>query len=321
MWSTYLRSLSVPTLLLTWGAASVFGILGGPFGTFEWLTFGERLVYWPSLWAFGILIGCGFRLLYETVLGVRQFWRYVLLESVSVGLIMAFPYLALLSYFADIARANLPSLLELGAYNFAMTFFCVTLRRVFYPQEQEQEQADLPSSQGDLSPEDPPSVGGAPAQIRCQPVNVRPPQTGPSDILPAEHAPVPFAPAPRPQPAHRPRLLERLPEEYHGDIWHLQSRDHYVHVTTSQGSHQVLIRLADAITELDGVEGLQVHRSHWVAEDAVTEALKMTSKAKLTLRNGAVVPVSRTYLSDVEDAGLFDLPLPPAEPSPQMRVS
>ncbi len=274
MLQAYLRSLGVPTLLLTWVAASAFGVIGGPFGTFEWLTVGERLIYWPSLWAVGIVIGCGLRLLYEEVLGIRKFWSYALLESCSLGALMAFPYHSLLHYFAEIDHSHLPSLLQLGLYNFVMTFFCVSLRYLFYPEPAAQE------------------AKGHPAVSETSAIEAQP-------VVPK--------PEPEPEPSGLPRLLQRLPKGHHGDIWHLQSRDHYVHVTTSKGSHQVLIRLADAMAELDGVQGMQVHRSHWVAEDAVTDARKLTSKAELTLRNGAVVPVSRTYLSDVEDAGFFDL--------------
>ncbi|WP_406870827.1 LytTR family DNA-binding domain-containing protein [Thioclava sp. 'Guangxiensis'] len=292
MWQAYLRSLSVPTLLLTWVAASAFGVLGGPFGTFEWLTVGERLVYWPSLWALGITIGCALRLLYEEVLQIRNFWSYALLEASSLGLLMAFPYHSLLHYLAEIDHAHLPSLLQLGAYNFVMTFFCVSLRRLFYPE----------------------SKGSATGEDEVRPVSdrqsVAPQADAASYASPADPEPA-FSPDATREPEldalTTPRLLQRLPKARQGDIWHLQSRDHYVHVTTSKGSHQVLIRLADAMAELEGVQGLQVHRSHWVAEEAVAEGRKLNSKAELTLRNGAVIPVSRTYLSDAEDAGFFDL--------------
>ena len=55
------------------------------------------------------------------------------------------------------------------------------------------------------------------------------------------------------------------------------------------------MRLSDAIDELDGIEGAQVHRSWWVARDAITEAVRGDGRATLTLKDGAEVPVSRTY--------------------------
>ena len=53
--------------------------------------------------------------------------------------------------------------------------------------------------------------------------------------------------------------------------------------------------LAEALFELEGVEGAQVHRSWWVARAAIAQARRGEGRATLTLKDGSKVPVSRTY--------------------------
>ncbi|SIO56404.1 transcriptional regulator, LytTR family [Rhodovulum sp. ES.010] len=98
----------------------------------------------------------------------------------------------------------------------------------------------------------------------------------------------------------RPALLARLPEVSRGHVIRLSSRDHYVRVVTDAGHAEILMRFADAIAELEGIDGLQVHRSHWVAADAVTGHRHADGRLFLVLRDGTEVPVSRRYRPDVE---------------------
>ncbi|MBJ3785917.1 LytTR family DNA-binding domain-containing protein [Devosia sediminis] len=118
----------------------------------------------------------------------------------------------------------------------------------------------------------------------------------------AEAAPVSAQAASQPEPA----LLDRLPRAQRGRLIHLAVSDHYVDVTTERGTSLVLIRLSDAIRETAPVAGLQVHRSHWVALDAVRRSLRQNGKAMLELETGTKVPVSRTYLEAARAAGLFE---------------
>jgi DNA-binding LytR/AlgR family response regulator len=48
-----------------------------------------------------------------------------------------------------------------------------------------------------------------------------------------------------------------------------------------------------------------VHRSWWVARDAVVEAERGDGRAILTLKGGAKVPVSRTYAKTLRERGWF----------------
>lgn len=110
--------------------------------------------------------------------------------------------------------------------------------------------------------------------------------------------------ATRPVEAERPALLDRLPLPQRGRLLHLEVADHYVEVTTDRGKALLLLRLSDAIRETAPVSGLQVHRSHWVALDAVRRVARQDGKPIIELETGEVVPVSRTYLGAAREAGL-----------------
>lgn len=99
-----------------------------------------------------------------------------------------------------------------------------------------------------------------------------------------------------------PPLLQRLPKAVRGKISHMSMADHYVEVFTDSGRAMVLMRLSDAIAETRGVRGLQVHRSHWVATDAVAGLERVEGRVVLKLRTGDVLPVSRSYLPAVRAA-------------------
>ena len=57
----------------------------------------------------------------------------------------------------------------------------------------------------------------------------------------------------------------------------------------------ILMRLYDAIKELEGIEGSQTHRSWWVAKEAVAETIRGDGRINLKLSNGELAPVSRSF--------------------------
>jgi DNA-binding LytR/AlgR family response regulator len=59
------------------------------------------------------------------------------------------------------------------------------------------------------------------------------------------------------------------------------------------------MRMRDAVAELDGLPGLQVHRSWWVASEAVERVEKEDGRARLRLTNGMIVPVARSQMGAV----------------------
>jgi hypothetical protein len=113
-------------------------------------------------------------------------------------------------------------------------------------------------------------------------------------------------PAPEPEAPGAPRairFLDRLPPELGSDLIALEMEDHYVRAHTALGSGLVLLRLSDALAELGAVEGMQVHRSWWVARHAVKDVARHGRNVRLVLDTGIEAPVSRANVSVLRDAG------------------
>ncbi len=126
------------------------------------------------------------------------------------------------------------------------------------------------------------SLAGAPPNA--------PPPTPPSGAMSAQ----PVSPA----------FADRLPAKLRAaDIHAVSAEDHYLRVHTSAGETMILMRLADAIRELGALEGMQTHRSWWVARQGLADTAKGDGKVTLKLKSGAEAPVSRTYQKAVKDAG------------------
>jgi DNA-binding LytR/AlgR family response regulator len=102
-----------------------------------------------------------------------------------------------------------------------------------------------------------------------------------------------------------PALLERLPLEKRGPLVALSVEDHYVRIRTTRGEEMILMRLSDAIRETAPEPGLRVHRSHWVAIARVTAARRDGDRAILTMAHGGDIPVSRSHIPSVKEAGLL----------------
>ena len=102
------------------------------------------------------------------------------------------------------------------------------------------------------------------------------------------------------------RFPERLPMKLRGAaIRAVQAEDHYLRIHTDRGSDLILMRLSDALEELEGLEGSQTHRSWWVAKDAVRDVARGDGRATLTLEGGLTAPVSRRYARALREAGWY----------------
>jgi hypothetical protein len=101
-------------------------------------------------------------------------------------------------------------------------------------------------------------------------------------------------------------FLARLPPRLGRDLLCLQMEDHYVRAHTAAGSDLILIPLHQAVAELQGLEGLQVHRSWWVARHAVVEVERDGRSVRLKLRNGVTAPVSRRAIAALKAAAWID---------------
>ena len=101
-------------------------------------------------------------------------------------------------------------------------------------------------------------------------------------------------------------FLARLPERLGRELVALQMEDHYVRAHTGRGSELILIPLHQAIRELDATPGLRVHRSWWVAREAVTGCVRDGRNLRLRLSNGMQAPVSRASVAAARAAGLLE---------------
>ena len=107
--------------------------------------------------------------------------------------------------------------------------------------------------------------------------------------VPARQALVPVAtPAATPDP---------------GAVLYLRMEDHYVRIRTEQGSRLEMGPLARVTAGLSGVEGLQTHRSWWVARRAIEGVERDGRNLRLRLIDGETAPVSRASVAKLRAAG------------------
>jgi LytTr DNA-binding domain len=142
-------------------------------------------------------------------------------------------------------------------------------------------------------------------------VQARPREAMPAVVVqqaaePPALAPIASAATPQPTPvsaalAPHP-LLDQLPPELGSDIIALEMEDHYVRVHTALGSALVLMRLRDAMALVGEVEGMQVHRSWWVARTAVEDTVRDGRNIRLRLARDIEAPVARANVATLRDA-------------------
>ncbi|MZR12240.1 hypothetical protein GQE99_04345 [Maritimibacter sp. DP07] len=110
-------------------------------------------------------------------------------------------------------------------------------------------------------------------------------------------------PEPAPEPVREdPLFIRNLSPDLGREIISISTRDHYLDVVTAEGKDRILKRMSDAVAELNGLPGLQIHRSHWVALDAVERLEREGRKARVVLKNGATLPVSRPNIPALAEA-------------------
>jgi len=128
-----------------------------------------------------------------------------------------------------------------------------------------------------------------------------PPMATPSPMPAPMLSPV-FAPAQPPAPPPPNPLLAQMPAELGSDIVALEMEDHYVRVHTALGSALVLMRLRDAVALVSDLEGMQVHRSWWVARGAVEDVVRDGRNIRLKLARGIEAPVARANVAPLREA-------------------
>ncbi|MEO0938699.1 MAG: LytTR family DNA-binding domain-containing protein [Pseudomonadota bacterium] len=110
--------------------------------------------------------------------------------------------------------------------------------------------------------------------------------------------------APVPAPAPDAALQRRLPPQLRAPLVRLEAQDHYTKVVTTAGHTLLLMRLSDAVDKTGPDQGLQVHRSHWVAKDQIRKVGGSRAAPVLEMSDGAQVPISRKRRDAAMKAGL-----------------
>lgn len=110
-----------------------------------------------------------------------------------------------------------------------------------------------------------------------------------------------FAPL-RPPPPRPVPFLDRLPEHAGARLVSLSMRDHYVEAVTDQDRVMIHLRFQDALAEVSSYPGLRIHRSHWVAFDAIEAVERQGRKLRVRTRAGQHLPVSDPYRPDLRAA-------------------
>jgi len=106
-------------------------------------------------------------------------------------------------------------------------------------------------------------------------------------------------------PIRTPEFVKRLSLGTDAEIWALQAEDHYLRVYSEQREDLIRYRFSDAVNELHGVPGLQVHRSFWINTEVIDSIKRAGRSYEIVLKSGLAVPVSRSYRHIIREAGLL----------------
>ena len=205
----------------------------GPFGTWDSLSFSDRLVFWMASVGMNWLVGLV--VFTVTILAFRARKRSPWAGLVLAGLISALPGTGtvwlVVSAYLDYRPSTLSSVA--GLYSQVLVLHLLIGSLVFHLIERSSRRRETGRETG---------VESSPSDRRSDP---------------------------EPSPAPEAALLARLSERSRAELLHLRMQDHYVEVHTAAGSEMLLLRFRDALREVEDIDGLRVHRSHWVARAAV----------------------------------------------------
>ena len=79
-------------------------------------------------------------------------------------------------------------------------------------------------------------------------------------------------------PASNPTFVKLLAKENQGDLVAVQAQEHFIKVWTDSGNELIRYKFGTALLELEQQQGMQIHRSYWVVDDAVKQLKKDGAK-------------------------------------------
>jgi hypothetical protein len=132
--------------------------------------------------------------------------------------------------------------------------------------------------------------------------------TGVQFFVPAESRAVP-----RRKTAVTPGFMKGSRLGSDASVFAIKAEEHYIRIWSTEGTDLVRYRFADAVTEVAGRNGGQIHRSWWIDLDHAASWRNRGRALEITLRNGLQVPVSLAYKAQV--LGRLMRLLPPRQPA------
>lgn len=81
----------------------------------------------------------------------------------------------------------------------------------------------------------------------------------------------------------------------------LEAQGNYVKVVTTQGNSLVRGTFSELLKEAESVDGVQIHRSHWVSLDACRGLTRKSKEQFLQLDTGEMLKVARSRVKHVEE--------------------
>ncbi|QJQ31732.1 LytTR family transcriptional regulator [Sphingomonas lacunae] len=270
------RRIAIETFLMI-ATGLLFGIIG-PFGTFD-----IPLVPRVLLWIMMILAGYPiFRALGAVASWLAEttavpYWIALLLALTIAAMPMSFIVAGLFMRIDPLAAIYQPQFLA-----FYLQVWVVGLV-IHGAMTLLMRQPAIEAATGIETGQPPSSADTAPANIASPSLTA----TEATSAVPAAAEPSPALPLP---PGFGPLLA-------------LKAEDHYLRAYAPDREELFLMRLRDAVALLPVESGVQVHRSWWVASEAVTALKREGRGATLMLSNGLAVPVARDRMAAVKAAG------------------
>jgi hypothetical protein len=273
------RSMAPVTLVVAMSVSIVLA-LAGPFGTYHEMPLPQRLGYWGLIVLTSIPLGHGTRLVAaDWAPGSSVAGQLILPSALMVALYT--PVLFVIVRYVGEAHGSALDIYLWLAGLVAVVAVCINAVRWAL---------GLNASAGVARPE--PNRAEIGPAVEAPDAATRSPSADTFPVVAMDAAPP-------------PRIASRLGDLPCTEVLRLTARDHYVDVVTRRASKALLLRLSDAMAEVEGIPGAQVHRSHWVARAAVVKARRDGGRIVLVLADGSVVPVSRGYRDRAEAAGLL----------------
>ena len=109
----------------------------------------------------------------------------------------------------------------------------------------------------------------------------------------------------RPNAPKQVQIIARLQIQNRGTLLYMSMQDHYINVVTSRGQELLLLRMGDAEKETAGIEGLRIHRSHWIAIEGIKSVDRQNGNYVVEMLDGAKLPISRGQVQAARDAGII----------------